>query len=234
MADADRAGGGFLARWSRRKLQVSGGVEPLEEARTDPDARELEDSGDIDADLLTDSDMPPLESLNAGSDYSGFLSRGVSETLRRKALAKLFHSPVFNLVDGLDDYAEDFSSFAPLGDIITADMRHRIEVAAKRALEKEQRDTEEAASGTVAGDRADDTGPAPVVPHESRCGPEQGVAEEGVASGAQTGAAPALPAGRRRQPSEVGEEPGGHPAPVIRVEVADLDEDPTEAEHEAV
>jgi hypothetical protein len=78
--------------------------------------------------------MPPLESLDADSDYSGFLSRGVSEALRRKALSKLFRGAHFNVTDGLDDYAEDFTKFAPLGDIVTADMRYRMEQAAKRLL----------------------------------------------------------------------------------------------------
>ena len=81
--------------------------------------------------------MPPLESLGPDSDYSGFLSRGVSEALRRKALARLFRSPAYNVVDGLDDYAEDFTKFAPLGDIVTADMRHQLEQRLKRLADAE-------------------------------------------------------------------------------------------------
>ncbi|MGB5735975.1 MAG: DUF3306 domain-containing protein, partial [Thiohalocapsa sp.] len=88
--------------------------------------------------LLTDADMPPLESLGPDSDYSGFLSQGVSEALRRQALARMFRSPAFNVVDELDDYAEDFTQFAPLGDVVTADMRHRIEQQLQRAVDQEK------------------------------------------------------------------------------------------------
>lgn len=84
---------------------------------------------------LTDADMPPLESLTVDSDYSGFLSSKVSESLRRAALRKLFHSSELNVIDGLDDYAEDFTSFTALGDLVTAEMRHRIEVEARKQAE---------------------------------------------------------------------------------------------------
>ncbi len=90
--------------------------------------------------VLTDADMPPLESLGAFSDYSGFLSRGVSAALRRQALTKLFHSQHLNVTDGLDDFAEDYTRFESLGDLITADMRHQMEVAARRLAERAERE----------------------------------------------------------------------------------------------
>jgi hypothetical protein len=140
---------GFLARWSRRKTLARRDSESPNPAPAPVSAESLEvipKSADVDTDtdtdaeperLLTDADMPPLESLGPDSDYSGFLSRGVSEALRRKALARLFRSPAYNVVDGLDDYAEDFTKFAPLGDIVTADMRHQIEQRLKRLADTE-------------------------------------------------------------------------------------------------
>jgi hypothetical protein len=99
---------------------------------------------------LTDADMPALEALGEDDDYSGFLSPGVSEQLRLKALRKLFTSAKFNVTDGLDDYAEDFTKFEPLGDIITSDMRHRIEMEAERARQA----AEDEARKTLARDTA--------------------------------------------------------------------------------
>ncbi len=84
---------------------------------------------------LTDADMPPVDSLGADSDYTGFLSPKISEPLRRAALRKLFHSAEFNVIDELDDYAEDFTTFTALGDLVTADMRHPLEVEAKKQAE---------------------------------------------------------------------------------------------------
>ena len=120
----------FYARWSRRKL----------ESKTDLDIVEESVSSEQNADeepavpALTDADMPALETLHDGSDYSGFLSPEVSAKLREVALRKLFHSKAFNIVDGLDDYDDDFITALPLGDIVTADMRHQAEVK----LEKEK------------------------------------------------------------------------------------------------
>jgi len=158
--DPDKdAGETFLGRWSRRKQHAR--REPEEAAPVEPSAA-LSPAPDTvpvaDAPperVLTDEDMPPLDSLNADSDYSGFLSPGVSEELRKVALRKLFLSPIFNIVDGLDDYADDFTKFEPLGDIITADMRHQMELAeerAKKALEEELAASNEEADATAIGD----------------------------------------------------------------------------------
>ena len=99
--------------------------------------------------VLTDEDMPPVENLDENSDYSGFLSSGVSEALRRRALRKLFSSAVFNIPDGLDDYDDDFTSFAALGDIVTSDMKHQAEMEAERAKRTQAR--AEPATGTEEG-----------------------------------------------------------------------------------
>ena len=82
---------------------------------------------------LTDEDVPPLDSLGPDSDYSDFLSSDVSPKLRREALRKLFSSDKFNVTDGLDDYAEDYSRHTPLGDIVPAEMRARLAAVAARA-----------------------------------------------------------------------------------------------------
>ncbi len=121
----------FLERWSRRKR------EPRESASVDvagEPGETREDPAPAEAPApMTDADMPPLETLDESSDYSPFFSEQVSEALRRRALRQLFHSAKFNVVDGLDDYDEDFRNFAPLGDMITADMRHRMEREAEQA-----------------------------------------------------------------------------------------------------
>lgn len=122
-----------LSRWSRRKL-ASGAVQSEQGA---PDAA-VDMAAEID-DLppLADEDMPPLETLTEESDYTGFLSPKVSDELRKLALRKLFHGSQFNICDGLDDYDEDFTKFAKLGDVITAEMRHRAELDALKKLQQQ-------------------------------------------------------------------------------------------------
>lgn len=127
----------FLERWSRRK----GGATDAEEAGSimaGPEAAALREA-EAETPPLADADMPPIESLGDDDDYSDFLSDGVSESLRQAALRRLFRSAKFNVTDGLDDYAEDFTTFAPLGNIVTADMKHR----AQQLLDKLAEDAEE-------------------------------------------------------------------------------------------
>jgi hypothetical protein len=94
---------------------------------------------------ITDADLPALEDLDEDSDYSMFLAAGVSPDKRKAALRQLFHSPKFNITDGLDDYCEDFTKFEPLGDIVTADMRHHAERLLRKALAAEEAEEAEKA-----------------------------------------------------------------------------------------
>ena len=135
-----------LSRWSRRKLEADQ-LAPVVEESTPPEATigltaaATEEAEVVEKPVLTDADMPDIESLNEDSDFSGFMSTGVSDKLRNMALRKLFQAPVFNIRDGLDEYDEDYTHFEKLGDIVTCDMKHEIEMQ-----EQKQREAEEAAA----------------------------------------------------------------------------------------
>ncbi len=120
---------GFLQRWSRRKHETE--QTPAVQTETMPTS-----VVGVEQNLLTDADMPAIDSLTEDSDYSGFFSPRVSETLRRQALRKLFHAPMFNIRDGLDDYDGVYTEFEKLGDIVTADMRHQMEMEAEHQAEQ--------------------------------------------------------------------------------------------------
>ncbi len=144
---------GFLQRWSRRK-QDAAREEIAAEQDEQTESEELEAGTeqslhDEDAPVMVegseaadpdkdepeppgDEDMPPLESLDHGGSIKPFMSPRVSQGLRRAALKRLFRQPKYNVVDMLDDYAEDYSKPVALGNIVTADMRYRAEQAAKR------------------------------------------------------------------------------------------------------
>ena len=153
---------GFLQRWLRRKNDAAAGVAPEEppveddapppaetaEASSlqDPEAPVAEGESpasdqpvaEADEHEITGEDLPELPDLSElgeDSDYSMFMAKGVSREKRQAALRQLFRSPKFNVTDGLDDYCEDFTKFEPLGDIVTADMRHHAERLARKALE---------------------------------------------------------------------------------------------------
>lgn len=137
---ADEYGEPFLQRFHRLKTEArQSAAMPSSEAEAaeaePPELAESAEAGPTGNGEPTDADMPPVEALDYNADFSGFMSPRVSEGLRRVALRKLFHSAELNIVDGLDEYAEDFTQFEALGDIITADMKHQIEVAARKQAE---------------------------------------------------------------------------------------------------
>lgn len=126
---------GFMGRWSQKKNKARLEEQdilkqPLESDKHLPEEIPAEN-------FKTDEDMPPLESLSEESDYSGFLSPKVSDVLRKQALRKLFHLSSMNIVDGLDDYAEDFTKFEGLGNIIPHEMKRMLD-REKAKLEAEE------------------------------------------------------------------------------------------------
>ncbi len=100
----------FLRRWSRlkqvdEKPPTGPGPESADESATG----ELEVAGE-EAPTPEELDLPDVDTLDKDSDYTGFLSEGVPEALRNRALRKLWLSdPVLANLDGLNDYDEDFT-----------------------------------------------------------------------------------------------------------------------------
>lgn len=123
----------FLERWSRRKLdsQRDDQAAPAGESGSATSVAPVADEPEK---VLTDADMPPIETLGEDSDYSPFLSPGVSDDLRQQAMRKLFTQPDFNITDGLNDYDEDYTQFAGLGSVITHEMKRMLQ----RELEKDK------------------------------------------------------------------------------------------------
>jgi len=142
-ADRDDAAEPFLQRWSRLKSATRDAgrssdppdeTTPPSQVDKGPPEPPASAGGAAPAAIA----LPDLESLGPDSDYSAFLGRDIDVSLRRAALRKLFRSPKFNVLDGLDDYCGDFTQFAPLAGIVTADMRHHVERAAKELLSSDK------------------------------------------------------------------------------------------------
>ncbi len=175
-----------LSRWSRRKLQTAEEsqkedlaleIKPQDQGKNEIDAPPGEDPQQNEAQepVLSDADMEPVEGLTENSDFSKFMSPGVSDELRNLALRKMFQAPFFNIRDGLDEYDEDYTSFEKLGDIVTADMRHQIDMEAKRKLEAEQQEGSEAGAIPDKQDLESDVEQKPSVVEE-----DEGLQQESV------------------------------------------------------
>jgi hypothetical protein len=81
--DGDGEAGGFLSRWSRRKIEARRPDEP--QAQTGPADAVQDAEAAIDP-----ATLPPIESLTAESDFSIFLKKGVPPALRAAALRRLW------------------------------------------------------------------------------------------------------------------------------------------------
>lgn len=140
---AETEEGTFLSRWSRRKagLEQEPVREPQMPAETVAESQQAPEEK-IDPrtgkpmDELTDEDMPDPETLDENSDVSVFMARNVSPALRMKALSKIFHSAKYNKVCLCAEYAEDYTNFTPMGDIIPHDMKRAIVREANKLRER--------------------------------------------------------------------------------------------------
>ena len=116
--------GGFFSRWSQRKQAVKLGLaeeeklqqknlEPVPSkavplATTHPDAVENK------AESVKLPTLADVEQLTPQSDFSSFMSQGVTPEVRNAAMKKLFTDPHYNVMDGLDIYIGDYNTPDPL------------------------------------------------------------------------------------------------------------------------
>jgi len=170
---------GLLRRWSRRKAQERRETRPPGPADAEKTGV-TESSGTEsppDVPVLTDADMPPIESLDKDSDYRPFLSPGVSDALRTRALRRLFHSGPFNERCPLESEYYDCHGYEPLGSVITHEMREEMERAAA-ALKDQARQAMLEPDSPAAGPAA--SGPEPATnPTTASFAPDPGAVKEG-------------------------------------------------------
>jgi len=71
-------------------------------------------------DVLTIADA---DSVTFDSGVASFLQQGVEKSVKKAALAKLFHSEEFNYISDMDDHTEDFSNIPKLDPSIAKQLR---------------------------------------------------------------------------------------------------------------
>lgn len=152
--DKQEQSSGFMQRWSQRKIETQSLTSEMLFDEKNIAISESKEPAPVVA--KTDADMIPIDQLTEESDFSDFLSPKVSATLRKHALRKLFHMPFLNVVDGLDDYAEDYTNFEPLGDIVTHEMKRMFE---REKLKAEQELNTMSSENNEADTRMDETDP---------------------------------------------------------------------------
>jgi len=103
----------FLARWSRRKHQAKAG-----DAAPEPDklvdAKDLTPPGDISEEIARSeadlSNLPPINAIDATTDITAFLRKGIPQELSREALRRAWTAdPAIRDFVGLAENAWDFN-----------------------------------------------------------------------------------------------------------------------------
>ena len=108
-----------LQRWSRQKAEAARKQEPptppVVEAEPSPEVQELAVNETLpDHEVLAKYGLPDPDAIELGTDITGFMRKEIPELLRRKALRALWKSnPVLAVLDGLNDYDEDFTDAGP-------------------------------------------------------------------------------------------------------------------------
>ncbi|MCB1905822.1 MAG: DUF3306 domain-containing protein [Rhodocyclaceae bacterium] len=142
-----------IGRWSRLKR----GETPAE---PQPTPLESPTTAEAQPAPLTDQDMPAVDGLDEGSDFSCFLSAGVSDGLRRQALDRLFRLPMCGVLDGLNDYDDDYSRLEALGDTVTYQMKQWAQRQLQDELARRPEPDEAPSPGADDADGADLQGEA--------------------------------------------------------------------------
>lgn len=170
---------GFLGRWSRLKREAAeaDAVKPVPPVATQPEAEAAVPVSPATQALAEDAEPPPLESLGFDSDYRAFLGQKVDEGLKRAALKKLFHTPHFNTMDGLDVYIEDFNLYEPLPASMVSQLAH-----AKETLNPTL--PADWLTATSDSSKSADTADLPVAPTDDRDAAGATAIEEGGEPGA--------------------------------------------------
>ena len=165
---------GFLARWSRRKLEApeaapDAGAEPsadsgAEAAGTSAGGTPAAPPAGATAPAVDLSKLPTLESITAGSDIRAFLSAGVPEQLKRAALRRAWTAdPAIRDFVGLAENAWDFTapdSMPGFGPMLPGDDIARM-VAQIFGKEEPAAPAAEADSASTPSDSAHEIGASP-------------------------------------------------------------------------
>ena len=125
--------GGFFSRWSQRKQAVKAGLvaddKPQENQIQQPAPPGAAPLAKVNQDVAEIETEPPkmptladVAQLTPESDFSSFMTQGVTPEVRNAAMKKLLADPHYNVMDGLDIYIGDYNTPDPLPEGMLAKM----------------------------------------------------------------------------------------------------------------
>lgn len=183
----------FLSRWSQRKRAAEEEAPETEDSQAavpgGPEAAE-------DSETVDPKDLPDIESLDASSDYSVFLKKGVPAGLKRKALNKLWQTdPAFRHICMLDDYNLDYTDAA----MVVPNLKTLFQVGRGMVLPEDEAADAAKAAEQAAAEARGEVGSGDALPGDAETPGPEAAAQDSLAA-AETGAAPADAPPTQRRP----------------------------------
>ncbi len=143
---------GLLSRWNLRRQQVADeqeaeekALEVVEQAEASTQETSLEDaSTDASAEpqaenqILSAEDLPDPEKIEVGGSFAGFMADNVDPTAKAAALKALWRQPQYNEIDGLLEYALDYTNQPKLTPEHSAEIAKKIFRYVTKDKEEEQ------------------------------------------------------------------------------------------------
>ncbi|MCE9679697.1 DUF3306 domain-containing protein [Shewanella sp. AS1] len=152
--------GGLLARWNLRRQQVQD--EELKEQQSQAEARvETQESGAVEAEatqqsvatsadaekkVLMAEDLPDPEKIEVGGSFASFMADNVDPNAKAAALRALWKQPHYSEIDGLLEYALDYTNQPKLTAEASAELAKKV----FRHLIKDEEEQEQAEEMTAA------------------------------------------------------------------------------------
>lgn len=126
---------GLLARWSLRRQQVQQEEEAEQMAQHSPEqatatiepANETSpvESSD-DNKILMAADLPDPESIEVGGSFASFMANNVDPNAKAAALRALWKQPHYSEIDGLLEYALDYTNQPKLSPEVSAELAKKV------------------------------------------------------------------------------------------------------------
>ncbi|MFC1520453.1 DUF3306 domain-containing protein [Pseudomonadota bacterium] len=141
---------GFFSRWTERREQVEAEAAretELQQKSVAAEEESLADSSTEDAiqeapqpeKILEAEDLPDPEKIEVGGSFASFMGANVSPQAKSAALKALWKQPQYNEIDGLLEYALDYSNQPKLSAEVSAELAKKV----FRNVVKDKEETEE-------------------------------------------------------------------------------------------
>ncbi|QSX33568.1 DUF3306 domain-containing protein [Shewanella avicenniae] len=139
---------GFLSRWALRKQQAQQGEELPDEVEIPSDSSVDAEATPIDSaaasvqdvadpvseatpatdeeQILTAEDLPDPENIEVGGSFASFMAKNVDPSVRQNALRALWKQPHFSEIDGMMEYALDYSNQEILTPEVSSELAKKV------------------------------------------------------------------------------------------------------------